>query len=207
MFYAFRSPIVWQNPAPAANGIVYNDHFSKLSEELLQATELLTNYPTEVQFTTEQWATFNTEFTYTLEQSVLYNSDDIAGVVYRLGLITFRICMVFTALRKFENGDTATTVFCTDEDFNAAILLSKVYIEHSVMIFNTLSNAEQEEKFKPTTNKEKLIDILPETFSRKQAIEEGAKLSLSARTVDALLHKLVPSRLEKIKDGLYKKIK
>ena len=206
MFYAFRSPIVWQSPAPAANGIVYNDHFNKLSEELLQATELLTNFPTEVQFTAEQWAVFNREFTYTLEQSVLYNSDDIAGVVYRLGLITFRICMVFTALRKFENGDTSSTVFCADEDFNAAILLSKVYIEHSVMIFNTLADAEQEEKFKPTTNKEKLIDLLPETFSRKQAIEEGAKLSLSPRTVDGLLQKLVPSRLEKIKDGLYRKL-
>ncbi|WP_332030971.1 DUF3987 domain-containing protein [Kaistella sp.] len=205
MFYAFRSPIVWQSPAPAANGIVYNDHFDKLAAELLEATELLVNYPTEVQFTPVQWTRFNREFTDHLEQSVLYNSDDIAGVVYRLGLITFRICMVFTALRKVEDGDTANTVFCTDEDFTAAILLSKVYIQHSIMIFNSLSDAEAEENFKPATNKEKLIPLLPETFSRKQAVEEGAKLSLSTRTVDALLQKLVPSMLEKIKDGFYKK--
>lgn len=206
MFYAFRSPIVWQSPAPAANGIVYNDHFDKLAAELLEATELLANYPTEVQFTPDQWTRFNREFTDHLEQSVLYNSDDIAGVVYRLGLITFRICMVFTALRKFEDGDTASRVSCTDEDFTAAILLSKVYIQHSIMIFNSLSDAEPEENFKPATNKEKLIPLLPETFSRKQAVEEGAKLSLSTRTVDALLKKLVPSRLEKIKDGFYKKV-
>lgn len=206
MFYAFRSPIVWQSPAPAANGIVYNDHFNKLSEELLQATQLLTNYPTEVQFTPDQWTRFSREFTDHLEQSVLYNSDDIAGVVYRLGLITFRISMVFTALRKVEDGDTANTVFCTDEDFTAAILLSKVYIEHSVMIFNSLSDAEAEENFKPATNKEKLIPLLPETFSRQQAVAEGAKLCLSTRTVDGLLQKLVPSMLVKIKDGFYKKI-
>lgn len=206
MFYAFRSPIVWQSPAPAANGIVYNDHFDKLAAKLLEATELLTNYPTEVQFTPDQWTRFNREFTDHLEQSVLYNSADIAGVVYRLGLITFRICMVFTALRKFENGDTANTVFCTDEDFTAAILLSKVYIEHSIMIFNSLSDAEAEENFKPATNKEKLIPLLPETFSRKQAVAEGAKLCLSTRTVDDLLRKLVPSVLEKIKDGHYQKL-
>lgn len=205
MFYAFRSPIVWQSPAPAANGIVYNDHFAKLSEDLLQATELLTNFPTEVQFTQDQWTWFNREFTDRLEQSVLYNSDDIAGVVYRLGLITFRICMVFTALRKFENGDTASTVFCTDEDFTSAISLSKVYIEHSIMVFNSLSSDEQEENFKPKNNKEKLITLLPETFQRKQAVEEGKKLDLSERTVDDLLRKLVPDVLEKIKDGLYKK--
>lgn len=205
MFYAFRSPVVWQSPAPAPNGIVYNDHFSKLSEDLLKATELLTNYPTEVQFTEHQWTWFNREFTDRLEQSVLYNSDDIAGVVYRLGLITFRICMVFTALRKFENGDTANTVFCTDEDFSAAILLSKVYIEHSIMIFNSLSANEQEENFKPKNNKEMLIALLPEKFQRKQAVEEGKKLDLSERTVDDLLRKLVPDVLVKIKDGLYKK--
>src|SRR5690606_8629576 len=207
MFYAFRSPIVWQSPAPAANGIVYNDHFDKLAAKLLEATELLTNYPTEVQFTPDKWTRFNREFTDHLEQSVLYNSDDIAGVVYRLGLITFRICMVFTALRKFEDGDTANTVFCTDGDFTAAILLSKVYIEHSIMIFNSLSDAEAEENFKPATNKEKLVPMLPEALSRKQAVAEGAKLCLSTRTVDGLLQKLVPSVLEKIKDGYYSKIK
>lgn len=206
MFYAFRSPIVWQSPAPAANGIVYNDHFAKLSEDLLQATELLTNFPTEVQFTDDQWSWFNREFTDRLEQSVLYNSDDIAGVVYRLGLITFRICMVFTALRKFENGDTANTVFCTDEDFTSAISLSKVYIEHSIMVFNSLSSDEQEENFKPKNNKEKLIALLPATFQRKQAVKEGKKLDLSERTVDDLLSKLVPEVLEKIKDGYYRKI-
>lgn len=206
MFYAFRSPIVWQSPAPAANGIVYNEHFAKLSEELLQATELLTNFPTEVQLTDHQWTWFNREFNDRLEQSVLYNSDDIAGVVYRLGLITFRICMVFTALRKFENGDTASTVFCTDEDFTSAISLSKVYIEHSIMVFNSLSSNQDEENFKPKNNKEKLIALLPETFQRKQAVEEGKKLDLSERTVDDLLRKLVPDVLEKIKDGYYRKI-
>lgn len=160
------------SPALAANGIVYNDHFGKLSEELLQAAELLANFPTEVQFTSDQWTWFNREFTDRLEQSVLYNSDNIAGVVYRWGLMTFRICMVFTALRKFENGDTADIVFCTDEDFTAAISLSKVYIEHSIMIFNSLSANEQEETFKPTNNKEKLIALLPERFQRKQAVTE-----------------------------------
>ena len=58
---------------------------------------------------------------------------------------------------------------------------------------------------KPTGNKQKLIELLPATFQRKQAIEEGLKLSLSERTVDELLRKMVPNVLEKIKDGHYKK--
>ena len=74
------------------------------------------------------------------------------------------------------------------------------------MVFNSLSSDEQEENFKPKNNKEKLIALLPETFQRKQAVEEGKKLDLSERTVDDLLRKLVPDVLEKIKDGYYKKV-
>lgn len=74
-------------------------------------------------------------------------------------------------------------------------------------MFNNLSEDEPEKQYKPTGNKQKLIQLLPDGFQRKQAIEEGKTLGLSERTVDALLQKLVPSVLEKIKDGHYKKRK
>lgn len=166
---------------------------------------LIPKYHTEVQFTQHQWDWFDREFTDRLAQSILYNSDDIAGVVYRLGLITFRICMLFSACRKFDDGDTSKIVCCSDQDFASAILLSKTYIDHSMLMFNNLSGEDHNIKYKPTGNKQKLIDLLPDTFQRKQAVEEGLKLSLKERTVDDLLSKLVPDVLERIKDGLYKK--
>ena len=205
MFYAFRSPIIWKSPAPQENGIIHDDHFNALAEEVVLMADLLENHPTEVRLTKEQWKKFDTEFAYLLEQTVLFNSEDTAGVVYRLGLITFRICMLFTACRKFDDGDTANTIYCSDQDFSSAVTLSKLYIQHSMLMFNNLSDDESEVKYKPTGNKQKLIENLPATFQRKQAIEEGIKLSLSERTVDDLLRKLVPSVLEKIKDGHYMK--
>lgn len=206
MFYAFRSPIEWKSPAPKENGIVFDDHFSTLSDEVLLMAEMLENYPTQVQLTKEQWQNFNREFGYLLQKTILFNTDDTAGVVYRLGLITFRICMLFTACRKFDDGDTSKIVCCSEQDFASAILLSKTYIDHSMLMFNNLSGEDHNIKYKPTGNKQKLIDLLPDTFQRKQAVEEGLKLSLKERTVDDLLSKLVPDLLEKIKDGLYKKI-
>lgn len=205
MFYAFRSPIEWKSPAPQENGIIHDDHFNSLAEEIVHMAEMLENHPTEVRLTKEQWQKFDTEFAYLLEQTVLFNSEDTAGVVFRLGLITFRICMLFTACRKFDDGDTENIIYCTDQDFSSAVTLSKLYIQHSMLMFNNLSD-DSEVKYKPTGNKQKLIALLPATFQRKQAIEEGLKLSLKERTVDDLLSKLVPDVLEKIKDGFYKKV-
>lgn len=205
MFYAFRSPIIWRSPAPQENGIVYNDHFDRLADEVVEITNLLEQYPTEIKLTKEQWEKFNAEFAYLLEQSVMFNTDDVAGVVYRLGLITFRICMQFTALRKFEDGDTSREVFCSDQDFDTAIILSNIYLEHSIMMFNNLSQSGEEIKYKLPANKQRLLDMLPNRFRRKEAIEKGKKIDLKERTVDALLQKLVPDVLEKIKDGYYEK--
>lgn len=206
MFYAFRSPIVWRSPAPQEHGIVYNDHFKELSAEVLQMVEMLEQNPTEIKLTKDQWTRFDEQFAFLLEQTVLFNNDDVAGVVYRLGLITFRICMQFTALRKFENGDASKIVYCTDEDFNTAVALSKVYIEHSVLMFNNLSEAEKEIKYKLPASQSTLLAKLPDEFRRKEAIAVGKDMGLSERTIDGILQKLVPEILSKIKDGHYRKI-
>lgn len=206
IFYAYRNDIIWRSPAPQPNGIVYNDHFDKLAEEVVEVVKLLENYPREVQLTESQWKKFNEEFSYLLQQSVLFNSDDIAGVVYRLGLITFRICMLFTALRKVENGDTSPLIKCSDEDFKSAVKLSKVYIEHSILMFNNLTDEAEEIKYKLPKNKQQLLNDLPEEFTRQEAVEQGIKLKMSTRTVDSLLQKITDILVEKTLLGVYKKI-
>ena len=79
--------------------------------------------PTTIELTPQQWAVINSEFPQMLLEVVTFTSEDAAGVVYRLGLIFFRLCMILSALRKFENGELTETIFCTDEDFNTIILI------------------------------------------------------------------------------------
>ena len=49
--------------------------------------------------------------------------DDLTGTVNRLGLICFRICIIFTILRESEKRDFAVNekIFCNDLDFQNAI--------------------------------------------------------------------------------------
>ncbi|NCQ10767.1 MAG: DUF3987 domain-containing protein, partial [Bacteroidetes bacterium] len=121
-------------------------------------------------------------------------------------LILFRICMIFTSLRKFENGDCSKDVTCTDDDFQAALMLSDVYLQHSLLMFNNLEEQKESKVYKMPNNKKQLLDQLPQAFQRKEAVAIGVKLGLSERSVDDFLNNSVPMLLEKPKTGFYRKI-
>ena len=207
LFYAFKSDITWQDPSPSSNCIVYNDHFEKLSVDVLNLFDFLSQSPTVVLLTREQWNELNTAFIGRLHEATLYNCEEVAGIVYRLGLILFRFCMIFTALRKFETGELTNKMYCTDDDFHTALTLSGVYLEHSLLMFNNLPNQLESTPFKMPNNKKQLLQKLPYEFKRQDAVELGKQLGFSVRTVDEFLKNSLGTHLEKVKNGNYRKLK
>lgn len=207
IFYAFKGDIVWRDPSPKPGGIVYNDHFEALSNEVIRMYDFFENSPTTIYLTPEQWDILNSAFHDKLMNVVIFTSEDAASVVYRLGLILFRTCMIFTALRKFENGDCSPDVTCTDDDFQAALMLSDVYLQHSLLMFNNLDEQKEAKTFKMPNNKKQLLEKLPQEFQRKEAVAFGKDLGLSERSVDDFLNNSVPSFLTKPRTGWYQKVK
>lgn len=206
MFYAFKNEIIWQDPSPKKGGIIFNDHFEKLSNDVLQVYDFLEQHPTEVQLTSDQWEQLNIVFSKLLTNTVLFNSDDTSSIVFRLGLVLYRFCMIFTAIRKVENGDCSKVVVCTDEDFLAALELINVYLNHSILMFNNLASQSEPITYKMGNNKKAFYEALPQSFQRKEAIELGAKYKLSERSVDNFLSNSVPELLSKPKTGWYEKV-
>lgn len=205
LFYAYKNKIEWQDPSPQSNTIVYNDHFEVLSEQVLSLISLLEQSPTTIELTPAQWAVINTQFPLMLSEVVTFTSEDAAGVVYRLGLIFFRLCMILSALRKFENGEMTDTITCTDEDFNTVLQIVQTYLEHSLLMFNNLPKQNETMQFQSGDGKRKFFEALPTEFTRKEATEIGTKFKLAARTVDDILKSATGYTLTKIKAGLYQK--
>ncbi|WP_322969786.1 DUF3987 domain-containing protein [Faecalibacter sp. LW9] len=205
MFYAFKNEIIWQDPSPKKGGIIFNDHFEKLSNDVLQVYDFLEQHPTEVQLTPDQWEQLNIVFSKLLINTVLFNSDDTSSIVFRLGLVLYRFCMIFTALRKVENGDCSEVVVCTDEDFLAALELINVYLNHSILMFNNLASQSEPITYKMGNNKKAFYEALPQSFQRKEAIELGTNYNLSERSVDNFLSNSVPELFFKPKTGWYEK--
>ncbi len=207
LFYAFKSSISWQDPSPRANPIVFNDHFGQLAEEVLKLTKHLDQFPTEVHLTDGQWDLLNSSFKNILDDVVVFSTEEAAAIVYRLGLILFRFCMVFTALRKFEAGNMKKDCYCTDEDFDSGLSLAKMYLQHSLLMFNNLPNQQEVAPYLDGENKRKFFEKLPQEFQRKDAVKLGLeKFHLSIRSVDEILKLALNKKLQKLKAGLYCKI-
>ncbi|TPV31944.1 DUF3987 domain-containing protein [Paucihalobacter ruber] len=206
LFYIFKSKPEWIDPSPYGNSINLNDYFEQLSNLVHEMTLFFENNETEIKLSKEQWNKLNKAFKVYLKQVNTFISEDALSVVKRLGLILYRFCMIFTALRKFENKMLDNENVCTDEDFEVAMSLIKTYIQHSLIMFNNLPSKSDKSFFKTGSNKELFYNALPNEFGRKEAITLGPNFNLGQRSVDSILKKCLGIFLEQPKTGFYKKI-
>jgi hypothetical protein len=206
IYYLFRTDTVWISPAPRKGGKNLTELFKNLSAQVLEMVHFLKKYPTQIQLTDEQWYTLNQAFTTHLEDIDSLVGGDALSVVKRMGLILYRFCMILTAIRKFENGDLSETIFCSDDDFQTALSLVEVYLQHSILMFNNLPNQSAQHGIKIKPKKEKFFDSLPEKFHRKEAVEIGTKLGIKERTIDNTLKTWTGELLQKEDTGVYVKV-
>ena len=206
IFYAFKVEQKWKDVSPNANNINLTEHFKVLSLKVFNMVQFLQREETIVTLTNQQWQQLNQTCEAWLNEVTMFTAEEAASIVKRLGLILYRMAMLFTALRKFENGEAANQVVCTDEDFSTALRLAEIYLHHSILMFNNLPKQSEATQFKTGDSKRKFFDTLPSEFTRQQAVETGKQFQLSARTVDDILHNATGKALEKLKAGHYRKI-
>lgn len=206
IFYAFKVEQLWRDVSPYANNLNLTEHFTALSGQTFEISRFLSQFPTMVELSRAQWDKLNQVLGFLLNETVTFNSEEAASIVKRLGSILFRFAMIFTALRKVENGDTSLQVTCSDTDFNSAITLIEVYLRHSLLMFHNLPTQNENSTFKSGSNKQLFFEALPKEFKRADAIELGRQFNLSARTVDNLLKDLLGQYLAQPQFGLYSRI-
>jgi len=206
IFYAFTIKPYWKDVSPRDDGINLNDYFEKLSYRVLQLYDFSQRNPASVELTDDQWDRLKTTCQGWLEQTTRFNGDESSSVVHRIGIILFRIAMILTAIRRFEQNDPSHIVTCTDEDFETAVKLSKVYLSHSIFMFNNLPQKGNFSVFKGHSNKQRFFDDLPHEFKRSEAVALGTKYGLKERTVDGFLNNLLGQYLKLESFGKYSKI-
>jgi hypothetical protein len=186
IFYTFKSNIAWRDVSPSLERPNLNEHFESLSNKVLEIIEYLERYPTVFLLSNEQWEKLNKQCSKWLYEVSTFVSEDATSIVKRIGLILFRIAMILTCLRKFESEDKSQNVPCEDVDFDTALLMTDVYLKHSIFMFKTLPKTD---KVRSKMMKQ-FYDNLPESFQRKDAITLGAQLNIKERTVDKYLKNL-----------------
>lgn len=206
IFYVFKTDAVWLDPSPKGNPVNLTDYFTTQSKLVLKLVEFYETDEMILHLTDEQWAIFNPFFSSFLEQINTFVSEDALSVVKRLGLILYRFCMIFTAIRKFVTNEHHKEVYCLDIDFETALTLTKTYIQHSIIMFTNLPKQGEQGPFKSGQNKKKFFDALPDKFQRKEAIEIGKKFDIGERSVGNFLKSCLGKYLTQPKTGFYEKV-
>lgn len=205
IFYVFKTDAVWLDPSPKGNPVNLTDYFTTQSKLVLKLVEFYEREELILHLTEEQWARFNPIFSSFLEQINTFVSEDALSIVKRLGLILYRFCMIFTAIRKFATNDYHKELYCSDIDFETALTLTKTYIQHSIIMFTNLPKQREQGPFKSGENKKKFFDALPNKFQRKEAIEIGKRFDIGERSVGNFLKLCLGKYLTQPKTGFYEK--
>ncbi|HET6558035.1 MAG TPA: DUF3987 domain-containing protein [Prolixibacteraceae bacterium] len=181
VFYYMNIRPVWKNVFAKRTGKRLEEHFDDLGQEIFTLHKAMKEHPAmEFCLTPEQEERFNVFFTQIQDKYLTFHGMDYMGTIRRMGLIAFRIAMIFTGLRIMESGDFSEKQVCQDEDFQSALAMVRVLIKHSSHVFSELP--EDVKLNKPKDRKEQFLDKLPGKFNRKEFLDLAKSLSIAERT-------------------------
>jgi hypothetical protein len=186
IYYLMNMNIIWKNvfESNTPNGL--EKHFELLGDELYY---FLKNHlgETEIVFsvTNEQQLAFNQFF---VKLQLFYfgmNDIGIIGTIRRLGLISYRIMMIFSVLRMMENKIIVRHLVCKNQDLENVLKMAEVLVKHSNTVYNQM---EKDNKAINRINKKELfLRKLPVKFSRKDYLQVALTLNIPDKTAQTYI--------------------
>lgn len=205
LLYTCRSKAVWQDVSPGEETVDFESHLDRLSEKIEDVALLLRKRRLQVRLTVRQWEELNRHFGRLLNESDVFGSDDFLSVVKRYGLITFRLCMIFTALDAASLDYGVDERFCSDLHFRAAMAITGVCIEHSRLLMTQLQADTETPELSCPDNFRKIFDSLPEQFSLSDLYPLCQSAGIGERGVRRYLSRLQPAFITRVARGAYRK--
>lgn len=194
MFYYMNIKPTWKNVFQNSNKVGLDDYYNQLGSEFLGLYKTLKNNPEiEIRLTTTQQQQFNAFFESLQTKYINLQPEEYIATIRRLGLIAFRVMMLFTAFRIMEDGDVNAIKECEDIDFENAITIISILVKHSSKVFNDLPI--EQKATKRSNRKERFLESLPKQFSRQEYLDLATKQSIPHKTAEGYITKFVEAGL------------
>ncbi len=181
MFYVMNMKLIWKDvfASKTENGL--DVHFEKLGKEFYSLYQTLQANP-DVHFslTASQQLQFNQFFEKMQTLYVNIQEEEIISSVRRLGLIAYRIMMIFSALRIMEDGEITTSLYCNDTDFQNTLDMITILVKHSSYVYSQI--AQETYKPKPKHKKEQFLENLPYHFNRQTYVATALSLGITDKS-------------------------
>ncbi len=181
MFYVMNMKLIWKDvfASNTENGL--DVHFEKLGNNFYSLYQTLQANP-DVYFhlTQAQQFQFNSFFEKMQTLYVNIQEEEIISSVRRLGLIAYRIMMIFSALRIMEDGNIEQNIYCNDTDFQNTLDMITILVKHSSYIYSQV--AQETYKPKPKHKKEMFLENLPYHFNRQTYVATALSLGITDKS-------------------------
>jgi len=181
MFYVMNMKLIWKDvfASKTENGL--DVHFEKLGNEFYSLYQTLQANP-DVHFslTPSQQLQFNQFFEKMQTLYVNIQEEEIISSVRRLGLIAYRIMMIFSALRIMEDGEITQNLICNDTDFQNTLDMITILVKHSSYVYSQI--AQETYKPKPKHKKEQFLENLPYHFNRQTYVATALNLGITDKS-------------------------
>lgn len=189
MFYQMPGSTKWRNvfAIDTKNGL--NEYYDEVGKQFYELYKTLnTNPAIRFSYTDEQKKEFLEFFPKLNLYYLNINPIDYDASVKRLGIIAFRISMIFTVLRVLETGDMSSHLYCSDEDFKSTLTIIKVLIKHSSKVYSSLPTDKTAINYK--NNKEQFIESLPVRFTTQDYYSKATSFKIPQKSAERYITKL-----------------
>ena len=184
IFYFLNIQPIWNDVFAGNSDQTLDSYFIMLGNQFHDLYKFLqsSNEPMRFCLTSNQQQSFNTYFSQTQNQYLYLCGLDYLATVRRLGLITFRMAMILTALRIMDNGELQSPLVCSDVDFKTALSMVKVLVQHAARVYQQLP-ADAVKATIPN-QKQQFLDALPAEFSRQIYLNAAGLLGIPPKTAE-----------------------
>lgn len=205
MFYTMDIKPVWADVFDGNDNEDLDEYFQVLGEEFFQLyKELKKSNKIKIVLSAEQRKSFKETFAELQQKYISQEADEFAGTVRRMGIIAFRMMMVFSALRILETGDFSQEVVCEQQDFESALKIAHILLIHANHVFKQLPAPAANNQIK--NRKDRFFELFPKAFNRQDYLKVADELNIPDKTAQAYITAFVKEgKLDRDKQDNYVK--
>ena len=223
LFYELNQKVEWRDPFAFTQPIdlMYKEMGKELLE-LIHELERLGERRIQFLLAKEQIECFNQFFSEMLREQNSIMGESVSSFIFRLGLYCFRIAMVLSLLRRFEEWtlDRSKPLYdpneqaftCRDDDFQTALTIVNCLVNHSLRIFSAL-NRDNDNPLHPAlgtmSSQEQLIyQALPQAFTTEEFRQTAVKCGLNPDSARRYLSNFCNKYkvVQRVSNGHYRKV-
>lgn len=214
IFYQMNVEPVWKDVFIHSQGEPLDQVFVELGKRFFDFYHWHVEAGTtcRIELTPAQQQAFHARFTSLHNSCYELFGDDILASIRRLGLIAYRLMMIFSALRSMDEAGAVIRT-CRDDDFQRAMQMIDVLVGHSLYVFRQLNHDRQTADGKTevpdfrSLYQKQFFLRLPSRFSRQEYLSLAASIGIKPKAAEKQIDLFIKRELiQRLSPGNYQKV-